>query len=123
MARVKGRDVVIDMMDAVEKLHATSAEHAELLESMAAHAMQTSAELTALSVQMVSTSKRLNEVSHRVTSLEGDFHSFAENFVRSATLARTTEEQLGRLARLLGEFAGDSNSRFDSLEGRVSKLG
>ncbi len=96
---------------------------------MAAQAIATSAELTALSGQMAHASKRINDVSQRmddmsqrVSTLETDFHGLAENFVRSTQLSRTTETQLGRVARLLGAFAGRSNTRFEEIEGRLVKL-
>ena len=76
MARIKGREVVIDLMDTVAKLEATATKHAELLESLAAHAMSTSAELTAVagrlsdvSLRVAEVSQRLTEVSQRVGSL------------------------------------------------------
>ncbi len=143
MARAKGRDVVIDLMDAVGKLEATSTAHADQLEALARQAMVTSAEVTALAHQMRDVSQRMDDVSQRmddvsqrmddvsqrmdgvsqrVGSLEGEFTSLAQGFVESARLARVTEQQLGRFARLLGEFAGGSRSRFDDIEGRLDAL-
>lgn len=115
MARSRGRDVVIDLMDAVAKLEATTTRQADQLEALAAHAVATSAEMIGLSVQV-------SDVSRRVASLEVEFRALAQGFVESAKLSRTIEQQLGRLARLLGEFAGRSTSRFDDIEGRLEKL-
>ncbi len=131
MARVKGRDVVVDMMEAVAKLEATATKHADLLESIAAHAMSTSAELTALSGRVTFVSSRvgdlsarvqelsgqMKDVAQRVSALEGDFHGLAEDLVKSATLSRTMQTQLGQFARLLGEFAGGSKKRFEKKAG------
>lgn len=115
MARARGRDVVIDLMDAVAKLEATTTRQADQLEALAAHAVATSAEMFGLSAQV-------RDVSQRVASLESEFRELAEGFVESAKLARTIEQQLGRVARLLGEFVGSSTSRFDDIEGRLEKL-
>lgn len=129
MARAKGRDVVIDLMDAVAKLEATATRHADQLEALAAHAVATSAEMLGLSEQvrdvsrrMHDVSQRMEDVSQRVGSLEVEFQELAQGFVESAKLSRTIEQQLGRVARLLGEFAGSSTSRFDDIEGRLEKL-
>ena len=136
MARVKGQDVVVDLMDAVAKLEATAAEHADLLESIAGHAMSTSAELTALSgrvnfvsgrvsdlsARMQELSGQMEDVAQRVSALEGDFQSLAQNFVRSAVLSRTMQTQLGQFARVLGEFAGGSKKRFQDIEDRLETL-
>ena len=164
MARIKGRDVVIDLMDAVAKLEATATKHADLLEAMGTHAVTMSVEMTALSGQVSAvarrmddltvrmddlatrmddmatrmngmssqahatsqrvgqTSQEMGEVSQRITSLETEFQIHAQNALKSAKLARTTEEQLGRFARLLGDYAGQSTTRFDEIEGRLVKL-
>ena len=52
MARVKGQDVFLELMDAVAKLEATAVKHADLLDSAAAH--------------MVAASVRMNDLSRRV---------------------------------------------------------
>jgi chromosome segregation ATPase len=164
MARVKGRDVVLELMDAVERLEATSAEHADLLESLAEHTVSTSAEVAALAGQMAHVSRQMNDVSQRMNdvsqrmddvsqrmddvsqrvddvsqrmegvsqglagvskrtaSLEVDFHTLAQNSVESAKLARTVQQHLGRLAKLLGEYAGGSKSRFETIEDRLDRL-
>lgn len=129
MARVKGRDVLLELMDSVEALQATAAEHADLLASMAEHTVSTSAEMTALagqvahvSRQMSHVSQRMDDIAKRTASLEADFQTLAQNSVESVKFARTLQQQLGRTAKLLGEFAGGSKNRFETIEGRLDRL-
>jgi methyl-accepting chemotaxis protein len=150
MARVKGRDVVVELLDSVAKLEATSALHAEQLESLAKHAIGTTATVTALgselrlvwrsvgdlSKRMDDVSKRmdglagatlaiadqLNGVTQRVGSLEAELQTQASAFVDAAATARTQQQQLGRFARLISQFADGSSSRFDDIEDRLVKL-
>jgi chromosome segregation ATPase len=124
------------MLDSVAKLEAAVTAHADQLETLAHHAMRTSAEVTALAVQVRDVSKRMDDVSKRMDdvsnrmdgvaqrlgSLEGETQSLAEGFVESAGLARSTQQQVGRFARLLTEYAGRSDSRFDEIEGRLDAL-
>jgi methyl-accepting chemotaxis protein len=171
MARVKGRDVVVELMDSVAKLEATSALHAEQLESLAKHAIGTTATVTALgsemrliwrsvgelskrmddvskrmddvSKRMDDVSKRMDDVSkrmdglaaatlsiadqlggvtQRVGSLETELQAQASAFVDAAVTARTHQQQLGRFAKLISQFADGSSSRFDDIEDRLVKL-
>ncbi len=136
MARVKRRDVVVELMDAVSRLEVTATKHADLLEAIATHAMSTSAELTAVSGRVNGLSGHLNglsshvnglsaqvkDVAQRVSSLEGEFQDLAENFALSAKLSRTMQTDVGRLARILGESAGRSRERFDDIEKRIGRL-
>jgi len=157
MARVKGRDVVVELLDAVAKLEATSALHAEQLESLATHAIGTTATVTALgselrlvwrsvgelSKRMDDVSKRMDDVSkrmdalavatlaiadqlggvtQRVGSLEGELQNLASSFVEAAVTARTQQQQLGRFAKLISQFADGNGSRFDDIEVRLLKL-
>lgn len=115
MARAKGRDVVIELMDSVAKLEAATTRHADLLESLSEHAIAMSVEMTALSAQ-------LTAASQRMTSLESEVHLLARGFVDTTKLARSIQLETGRVARLLGEFAGSSSARFDSIEGRLNRL-
>ncbi len=94
MARVKGRDVVIDLMDSVAQLQATTREHGDLLESMAA----------------------------RTAGIESELHELSLNFMKGMNLVRTTETQLARFARLLGGLASSNDTRFEVVEARLRRL-
>lgn len=143
MARVKGRDVLLEMMETVAKLEATATSHAVKLEALAVHAVQSAAETTALRVDlrevakgMHDVSKRMDDVSkrmddlsertervvQRVGSLETEAHSLAQGFVDTAKLARTQQQLVGQLARLIKEQADSSSGRLDELEERVHNL-
>ena len=143
MARVKGRDVVVELLDAVAKLEATTALHAEQLESLADLAMGMTVQVTALSSElrqvsrnaselskrmddvskrMDDVSKRMDDVSTRVDGIEGDLQTLAQGFVDAAATARTAQQQTGRLAKILGDLAEGNRSRFDDIEDRLVKL-
>ena len=143
MARVKGRDLVLEMMDVVASLEATAKKHADLIESLAAHAISTSAELTSVAGRLAQVSQRVADVSERVAdvsnrvadvsnrvadvservgSLEREFKELAAGFVESAGLVRTTQAGLKRLTRLMVEMAGGTGHRLDDLEVRVTRL-
>lgn len=129
MARAKGRDVLLDLMDSVEKLEASSRLHAEQLENLAKLAMGTSATVTALSaeVQQVwraleSLADEMGAVSQRVNSLESEVQVLSEGFSQAAVAGRTHQQQMSRFARLFVEFVDGSRSRFDLIEIRLDKL-
>ena len=157
MARAKGRDVVLELMESVARLEVTTAQQAEVMQSLADHVVATSAELTAYSRHMAELWRRMEDVSRRVgevsqrmgdvservgevsqrmgdlservgglsqrtSSLEGDFHGFAELVVTSAKLSQTVQREVGRLATLMGEFAGGSRTRFETIEERLDRL-
>ena len=143
MARAKGRDVVIELMDSVAKLEATTTRHADLLESLSGHAVAMSVEMTALSGQVADVSRRMTDVSRqmtdvsrrmtdvsertggvsqRVASLEKEVHDLSRGFLEAVKFSRSLQTEVGRLARLLGEFAGGRSSRLDTIEGRLDRL-
>lgn len=150
MARAKGRDVLVEMMETVAKLEATATAHATKLEALAVHAVQSAVETTALrlglgelATGLADVSKRMNDVSkrmddvakrvdglsdrtghvlQRVGALETENHALAQGFVDTAKLARTQQQQLGQLARLVKEQAGNSKTRLDEIEDRVVAL-
>ena len=136
MARVKGREVVVALLDAVAKLERTTSAHAEKIEAIATLAMGTSTRVHGLSLQMADLAHGFRELSHRVdvisTRLDGvstrvdeldeDLKQQAEQLLASAKLSRVMEQQLGQVARLLASFADGSRSRFESIEDRLDDL-
>jgi len=164
MARVKGRDVLLELMDAVAKLEASSERHATQMESMAKISMETTAIVTALSgeVRMLwrevgvisksvaslsstvdalssnvdalssnvdalssnvgSLSSSVGAIAQRVESLETETQRLSEGFLDAAQGARTNQQNLGQVARLLVEFSGNHTDRFDRIESRLDKL-
>jgi methyl-accepting chemotaxis protein len=102
MARVKGRDVIIELMDTVEKLQETTTQHADLLESMAEHAARTSAQLTALAAHTAYTARRTNELSQRTNELSQRTNELSQ---RMNDLAQRTNEFAQRM--------NDHSSRID----------
>jgi hypothetical protein len=115
MARAKGRDLVIEVLDAVEKLQATTARHSEHLQAMAARAERMSAQVVALSEHAAFTSQRL-------TTLEAEFQRSAEDAKTSYELSRSIQTSTVQLARVLKEIAGTTASRFDEIEDRLTRL-
>jgi hypothetical protein len=101
MARAKGRDLVIEVLDAVEKLQATTARHSEHLQAMAEHAAFT---------------------SQRLTTLEAEFQRSAEDAKTSHELSRSIQTSTVQLARVPKELAGTTASRFDEIEDRLTRL-
>ena len=115
MARAKGRDLVIEVLDAVEKLEATTARHAELLGEMAVRAARMSSQVTALSEHAAFTAQRL-------TTLEEEFQRSAEDAKKSYELGQSTRKSIVELARVLKNLATESAGRFDDIEVRLTRL-
>lgn len=93
MARVRGKDVVLDMMDAVARLETIAEEHAAQFETFSAHMETLTAHMETLTAQVGTLGRS----------------------------ARASQQQFGRVARLLVELAND-HQRIVGLEGRVEKL-
>ena len=136
MARSRGRDVVIELMDAVEALQATSQRHTEQLEALAQVSMETVAHVTALT-QTVGTlshtvgtlSNTVGTLSHtvgtltqRVEALESDVRRLSEGFVAAAANSRLQTQQLAQVGRLIGQLAEGAQDRFERIESRLTKL-
>ena len=122
MARVKGRDVLLEVMETVAKLEAGATAQAEKLEALAVHAAQAAAEMAALRLELRELSRAAKSVEQRVGSLEPEFHALSQGFVDTAKLNRTQQQQIGQLARLINEVAGNSHTRLEDLEERVDAL-
>jgi len=143
MARAKGRDVVLELMDAVGELEKTTALHATQLGDIATLAIETSAKMVGLSGQMGTISKgfsdlarrmddmskRMDDLSQRMDgltrvtdSLGADLTTQAENALLASRTAHQQQQQLGRVARLLSAFADGSDHRFADIESRLGAL-
>jgi chromosome segregation ATPase len=143
MARVKGREVVLELMDAVAQLEKTSSAHTEQLEAIAALAVETSAHVGRMSLQlgelavrvgdvskrMDDVSKRMDDVSMRTDTLaremellDRELATQADQFLAAVKLSRTNQEQVGRVARVLAAFADGNKTRFESIEDRLDAL-
>lgn len=108
MARVKGRDVLLDLMDSMAELRTTLARQGEQLERVARLAQGTSSRVEGL-------------VAH-VEALAQDLTALAQAVRDTAATNLAIQRNLGRSAKLIGELAGSTRTRFDALEQRVEKL-
>jgi chromosome segregation ATPase len=143
MARARGRDVVLELMDAVGELEKTTALHATQLGDIAALAVETSAKVVGLSGQMgaltkgfADLSRRMDDMTHRMddmthrmdaltretASLGADLTTQAETTLLASKTAHQQQQQLGRVARLLSVFADGSDHRFADIESRLGAL-
>jgi uncharacterized phage infection (PIP) family protein YhgE len=143
MARVKGRDLLLDMMDALAKLEASSEAYALQMEEIARMGLETRAIVTGLSSDMRrlsatvgslsatvgslsatvgSLSETVGEISARVGSLEEEAGNLSAGFVKAAAGSRTNQQHVATLARIFNEYAGQSTDRLTRLEDRVGKL-
>ncbi len=129
MARVRGRDVLLELMDAVAKLDATSAAHTEQLESLAAVSMQTSATVTGLSGQVRGLSEQMRGLSEQmrlawkaIDKLDREMHDLSEGFALAAITARSNQDAVKRVGQLVLQLAEGSSSRFERIEGRLDAL-
>jgi len=75
-----------------------------------------------MSTRMDGFANGLDSLASRITALEEDVEAQAQNFVEASKTARSSVQQLARLARLFGELADGSERRFVTIEGRLSAL-
>ncbi len=150
MAKVKGRDVVLELMNTVERLERGFETHSDRLDEMAQVAMNMAARTTAMEARTSHLEQRMNQLTATVNQLvttvnqmnatvtamgtevtslrteaaelSADTTRFAELAVGAAKQGRENQLGIGRLARLLGELAEGTDSRFDQLEHRVTAL-
>lgn len=150
MARVKGREVVVDLMDAVAALEKTTALHATQLRDVAALAVETSARVHGLTGQtsslmkgfsdlsrrmddlsrrmddmsqrMDDMSQRMNELTTGLGEVEAGLNVQAENLLVAAKTVHQQQEQFARVGRLLATFAASNGDRFDELDARLTVL-
>ncbi|MFO0600622.1 MAG: hypothetical protein U0228_35265 [Myxococcaceae bacterium] len=136
MARVDGKDVLLALMEQTKQLHETQTRQGELLDrtvqrmdlmsdhmrAMTDHTQRLSGQMQALTTQMQALTAQMQaltthmrELSDDQLALRGDFVALASNNVQFGVgLRRVTDLLLTALDR--------SNSRFDTLETRVTKL-
>ena len=100
MARAKGRDVMLDLMEAVAKLETLASAHADAFEALTG---------------------KVTVLADNVVALADNVVALAQGFSRTNSTVRSSEQQLKRVARLLVELAGD-HQRIEVLEERVEKL-
>ncbi len=100
MARVKGRDVMLDLMDAVAKLESLASAQADEFEALTG---------------------KVTVLADNVAVLANNVVALTQGFGRTSSTVRSSEQQLKRVARLLVELAGD-HQRIEVLEERVEKL-
>lgn len=143
MARAGGRDVMLEMLDTVERLQRVSERHETDLQQMNVRVGMMSARMSSmagrldeltvrtdeLTVRLNELTVRLNEFSVEVRALRESMVALSEDgttlaggFKRLAEGYAETRGHLSRLTRLLTEYAGFSKDRLDELETRVSKL-
>jgi predicted nucleic acid-binding Zn-ribbon protein len=136
MARVKGRDALLDLMDTVARLEATTGRHAEALETLAAQMAKTTAQVVGLttiygglasgmrglSQRMDEMSTRMEQGEQRLQALEGDMQRQHEMTLSAASTAREQQHLVGRLGKFIGVLADSSSDRFDEIEARVDAL-
>lgn len=108
MARAKGRDVLLDLMDTVAALQKDSATLTDQFGLMREQVALLRDDLTGIR-------RALPSLELRVENLEAQFDLTIET-------QRRQEGHLARLARLLGVMADDTSRRFDDLEARVDAL-
>lgn len=115
MARVKGRDLVLEIVEAVERAERTAQQQTELMEAVTALSEHTTERIGQLRESIA----QLNE---RVASLESESDELSLQFAKGARLAQEHARQLGQVGRLLRELAGGSETRFDTIETRLDAL-
>lgn len=114
MARAKGRDVILELMESVAALEATGAEQTERFELLATRTDVMAEQFEVMATQMSAMATQLSAMGAQMKALTTQ--------VNALTLgARTHQAQLGRVARLIVELAGD-HQRIEGLEVRVQKL-
>jgi len=122
MARVAGRDVVLELLDTVRQLK-TNADRHEVdlrrlntrMDSMAARMVEVVERMTALAAETSLLRASVVAMSTDMTAFAGDLKHLAEGYSETKVL-------VGRLAKLLTEYAGSNDERMDELEARVLKL-
>lgn len=129
MARVKGRDVLLDMLDAMHALEATSAQHTEQLEEHARLLTKFSTDVTQLKRDVAQLQTHVAQLQTDVTQLyssvrilSDDATAMMESGNKMAELNRVTTQQVGRLAKAVAALAGDSDDRMTQIESRLDRL-
>lgn len=143
MARVAGKDVMLELMNTVERLDRGFATHAGRLDEMAKVAMEMAARTAALASRSDQFTTRMNEMTVTVNQLTANVSSmgaevtrfttevgelsddttrFAEIAITAARESQETRGDLRRLTRLVGALAERHGTRLDDIEARVTRL-
>lgn len=131
MAKVegKGRDLVVQMLDAIEQLRGVTGRHeneilrlAARTDDMAARMNDMAARMNDMSARMDALAAQAQFVGTAMVSMSDDMVAQAHDLKRLSEGYAETQTHLGRLARLLGAHAERSNDRLDDLDARVKRL-
>jgi chromosome segregation ATPase len=150
MARVIGKDVLVELLDAVEQLKASqkrqdedierivtrlglmaerSNETVARMDSMTARIDALTARMNEMTARMNEVTARMNELSAEMASLREHFRELAEDqlglrqdFVSLAQHGRQMQAGLQRLSAILVKALDVTDERFDELEARVAAL-
>lgn len=150
MARVKGRDVVLDLMDGFQELRSEVDRHREQLVAMEATQAElvsgfrdlatatraTATQLRGLSTHLNLVTVRLNEVTERVDGLEGRMDGLTDRVDSLTVVAERLQQQfgesrrsaerqsdiLGDLGDLLGKIVRGTRDRIEDHEERLLAL-
>ena len=136
MARAAGRDVLLQLMEAVGELQGGFARQGEVIERITARldlmverSSETAEHLRALDGQVRALSERVDGVSERVgmlsaafTELSEDQTSLRQDFVSLALSHRETRGHLDRIARILRDGFTSTSDRLDDVEQRLARL-
>ena len=122
MAKVTGRDVLIDLIDTVNQLKATQVLHTESLERihvrlglMAERTAETAARAEQMAADVALFARAQAQESDDLTKLKTEF-------VGTQQLSRQTQLGLGRLAQLLTISVDASDHRFSEIEDRLTRI-
>lgn len=114
MARAKGRDVILQLIESVGELEALGAEQTERFEVLAAHVGGMATHVAGIGAQVSALATQVNSLTTQVNAMAIQVNALALG-------ARASQAQLGRVARLIVELASD-HQRIEGLEVRVQKL-
>jgi chromosome segregation ATPase len=136
MARVAGRDVLVQLMDAVAQLQASQARQDEDIEriivrldlmsgrmnGLAGQQASLAQQMAQMAEQMALLSQRMDESSAQMDELAEDLRALRGDFVSLAQHGRETSGGLKRLSEIVVKALGTSEERFDELEARLARL-
>lgn len=115
MARAAGKDVLVDLMDAVSELKAGFARQEE--------------HLARVDTRLALMSQRTTEVAERVAMLSSAFTGLAEDqtalrgeFLQIIQTNRETRATIERMARILKDGFASTSDRLDDVEHRLARL-
>jgi methyl-accepting chemotaxis protein len=125
MARVKGRDLLLDMMDTLAKLEASSEAYALQMEEIARMGLETRAIVTGLSSDMRRLSATVGSLSATVGTLSATSRSLSASVDTLSATVGSLSATVGSLSATVGslsETVGSITARVGSLEEEVGNL-